>query len=111
MPFRLQDVKKTVRARSDGDRYLHPKLLDGVAITAQVGLALAYFNARLGRARHEFEPEMLVRFFGDAKVARGLVACLGDTYRWRPRTFADVLTPPELAGLAACGLHTPCDLR
>ena len=29
MAFRLADVKKTVRSRSDGHRYLHPRLLEG----------------------------------------------------------------------------------
>src|SRR5579871_6372017 len=94
--FRLADVKKTVRSRSDGERYVHPKLLDGPSICTQVDLALAYFQSRLGRARHEFDPEMLVRFFGDPKVARGLVCCLSETFRWRPREFAHVLTPREL---------------
>jgi len=67
MVFRLADVRKTVRSRSDGERYIHPKLLEGTAINAQVGLALAYFHSRLGRARHEFDPEQLVRFFGDPR--------------------------------------------
>jgi len=111
MVFRLADVRKTVRSRSDGERYIHPKLLEGTAINAQVGLALAYFHSRLGRARHEFDPEQLVRFFGDPKVARGLVACLGATYRWRAREFDEVLGPAEVAALTARGLSGPGDLR
>jgi len=111
MVFRLADVRKTVRSRSDGERYIHPKLLEGTAINAQVGLALAYFHSRLGRARHEFDPEQLVRFFGDPKVARGLVACLGATYRWRAREFGEVLGPAEVAALTARGLSGPGDLR
>ncbi len=111
MAFRLADVKKTVRARSDGERYLHPKILDGVAVTTQVALALSYFHSRLGRARHELDPEALVRFFGDAKVARGLVACLSATYRWRSQELADVLDGPAVARLAARGIATPGDLR
>lgn len=111
MAFRLADVKKTVRSRSDGERYLHPKLLDGVAVTTQVALALSYFHSRLGRARRELDPETLVRFFGDPKVARGLVACLNTAYRWRGQEFAEVLDAPDVARLAGKGIHTPCDLR
>src|SRR5579884_2606826 len=101
--FRLADVKKTVRSRSDGERYLHPKLLDPAVVAAQVSLALAYFQSRLGRARRDVDPEMLVRFFGDPKVARGLVACLAASYRWRTQDFREVLGPKELAHLGARG--------
>ena len=111
MAFRLADVKKTVRSRKDGARYLHPKLLDPAVVSAQVSLALAYFQSRLGRARRDVDPEMLVRFFGDPKVARGIVSCLSVSYRWRTQEFAEVLEPHNVAHLAALGLHTPRDLR
>lgn len=111
MAFRLADVKKTVRARSDGERYLHPKLLDPATVAAQVSLALSYFHSRLGRARHDVDGETLVRFFGDPKVARGLVACLHTCYRWRNEEFADVLDVRAVARLARKGIHTPSELR
>jgi len=111
MAFRLADVKKTVRSRKDGARYLHPKLLDPAVVSAQVSLALAYFQSRLGRARRDVDPEMLVRFFGDPKVARGLVSCLSASYRWRTQEFAEVLEPHNVAHLASLGLRTPRDLR
>ncbi len=111
MAFRLADVKKTVRSRSDGQRYIHPRLLEPSAVAAQVSLALAYFASRLGRARHDVDPEMLVRFFGDPKVARGLVACLAATYHWRTQEFAEVLDERALSELAGRGLRTPVDLR
>src|SRR6266581_3430889 len=98
MAFRLADVKKTVRSRSDGHRYIHPKLLEGPAVSAQVGLALAYLHARLGRPRREVDPEMLV-------------ICLRHTYRWRAQELADVLEVKDLARLAARSIRTPCDLR
>jgi len=111
MAFRLADVKKTVRSRADGERYLHPKLLDPAAVSAQVSLALAYFQSRLGRARRETDPEILARFFGDPKVARGLVACLGASYRWRTQEFAEALEGEDVTHLASLGLRTPSDLR
>jgi len=111
MAFRLADVKRTVRSRSDGERYLHPKLLDPISVAAQVTLALAYFRSRLGRVRREVDPEMLVRFFGDPKVARGLVTCLSSSYRWRTQEFAEVLEPNEVAYLESKSIRTPVDLR
>lgn len=111
MPFRLADVKKTVRSRSDGERYLHPKLLESATVAPQVGLALSYFHSRLGRTRREVDPEMLIRFFGDPKVARGLVACLNTSYRWRTRDLAEALDAAGVARLAAKDIYTPGDLR
>jgi hypothetical protein len=111
MSFRLVDIKKTVRSRSDGERYVHPKLLDAAATEGQVGLALAYFQARLGRKRRDFEPELLVRFFGEPKVARGLVACLTAAYRWRTQSFADVLEARDLVRLGLRDIHSPTELR
>jgi len=111
MPFRLADIKKTVRSRGDGERYVHPKLLDAAAMEGQVGLALAYFHARLGRKRRDFEPELLVRFFGEPKVARGLVACLSSAYRWRTQSFADVLDVRDLVRLGLRDIHNPSELR
>jgi len=111
MPFRVADVQKTVRSRGDGERYVHPKLLDAVAMEGPVTLTLAYFQARLGRRRRDFEPELLVRFLGEPKVARGLVACLSTTYRWRAESFADVLDARDLVRLGRRGILSPGDLR
>ena len=111
MAFRLADVKKTVRSRMDGDRYVHPKILEGAAVCGQIDLALGYLHARLGRARHEVDPEVLVRCFGDPVVARGLVACLHAAYRWRTQGLADVLEPRAVSYLAEHEIRTPSDLR
>ena len=111
MPFRLAESRRPVRSRGDGERYVHPKLLDAAAMEGQVDLALAYFHARLGRKRRDFEPELLVRFFGEPKVARGLVACLSATYRWRAQSFADVLAARDLVRLGLRDIHSPSELR
>lgn len=111
MAFPLADVKKTVRSRADGERYLHPKLLSGAAVEAQVGMALSYFHARVGRARRDIDPELLVRFLGNPKIARGLISCLNASYRWRLLDFSEVLEPVAVARLQARSLHTPGDLR
>jgi hypothetical protein len=109
--FRLADVKKTVRTRLDGERYLHPKLLDDELVGGQVRLALAYFQSRLGRARRDMDPETLVRIFGDPKIARGIVSCLSGAFHWRAQTFPEVLDPGRLAWLHRRGIATPGDLR
>lgn len=111
MSFRLAEVKKTVRTRLDGERYLHPGLLDVEVVRGQASLALAYFQSRLGRARRELDPETLVRIFGDPRVARGVVASLGDAYRWRSQSFDEVLDPDRVAWLGRRGIASSPDLR
>ncbi len=111
MSFRLTDIKRTMRSRGDGERYLHPKLLQPTEMEGRMDLALSYFHTRLGRARRDFDAEMLVRFFGDPKLARGIVSCLGRTYRWRLQAFSDVLDGGELQRLGLHGIRCPSDLR
>jgi len=111
MTFRLQDVKKTIRSRSDGHRYIHPALLDGAVTAPAVGLALAYLASRAGRPRREVDPDVLLRFFGDTRVARGLVACMAGAYRWRSQGFAEVVDAKTAARLARHDIFTPSDLR
>ncbi len=111
MTFRLQDVKKTIRSRSDGHRYIHPALLDAAVTAPAVALALAYLASRAGRPRHEVDPEVLLRFFGDTRVARGLVACMAGAYRWRSQGFAEVVDARTVARLARHGVYTSSDLR
>lgn len=111
MTFRLQDVKKTIRSRSDGHRYIHPALLDAATMAPAIALALAYLASRAGRPRCEVESEVLLRFFGDSRVARGLVACMAGAYRWRCQDFAEVVDARTASRLARHGIHTPSDLR
>jgi hypothetical protein len=111
MAFRLADVKRTVRARSDGERYIHPKILEGQADVSRIALVLNYFEAHLGRMRVDMDAEALLRFLGEPIIARGVVSCLGGTYAWRSRQLADVLAERQVARLASYGITTSTDLR
>lgn len=111
MPFRLADVKRTVRSRSDGERYVHPKLLEAGVDERRIELALNYFEAHLGRARADLDAEALMRFLGEPIIARGVVVCLSGTYQWRCRRFPDVLEERQVAHLASLGIATPSELR
>src|SRR5689334_7085666 len=98
MAFPLKDVRFTTRRRggarsntstaeaahpegsaTDGGTegslpVLYPRLLRDTSIIPQIGIALGYFDSMVGKERREFDPELLVQFFGDHKVARCIVA-------------------------------------
>jgi Protein of unknown function (DUF790) len=110
MSFKITDFKKTTRA-SDGERLLYPYQIRDDRYTASIGYAIAYYERMVGRRRAEFEAETLLEFFGDARLARGLVACLARTYAWRAQTLAEALGDETARALWRVGLRTPAALR
>lgn len=110
MAFKTTDFKKTTRA-TDGQRVLYPYQIKDDRYTASIGYAIAYYERMVGRRRAEFEAETLLEFFGDPRLARGLVACLARTYAWREQTFGDALGDETARALWRAGLTRPADLR
>jgi predicted nuclease of restriction endonuclease-like RecB superfamily len=110
MAFKTTDFKKTTRV-SNGERLLYPYQIRDDRYTAAIGYAIAYYERMVGRRRAEFEAETLLEFFGDARLARGLVACLARTYVWRAQTFAEALGEPTAHALRRVGLERPAALR
>jgi predicted nuclease of restriction endonuclease-like RecB superfamily len=110
MSFKTNDFKKTTRT-TDGERVLYPYQIKDDRFTASLGYAIAYYERMVGRRRAEFEAETLLEFFGDPRLARGLVACLARTYAWREQTFAEALGDQSARLLWRAGLTRPADLR
>jgi predicted nuclease of restriction endonuclease-like RecB superfamily len=110
MAFKTTDFKKTSRT-TDGQRVLYPYQIKDDRYTASIGYAIAYYERMVGRRRAEFEAETLLEFFGDPRLARGLVACLARTYAWREQSFADALGDDTARSLWRAGLTRPADLR
>lgn len=110
MGFKTSDFKKTTRT-SAGERILYPYQIRDDRYTAAISYAIAYYERMVGRRRAEFESEALLEFFGDPRLARGLVACLSQTYTWQIQRFADAVGEPVAAMLHAHGIHTPVDIR
>ena len=92
MPIAVKDVRFTTRRTGDGDPLLYPRLLKDRSILASIDVALQYFETMLGEERRSLDPEALVHFFGDYKVARGMVASIGRTYRYRTPAVEDLVT-------------------
>lgn len=110
MAFKTSDFKKTTRKAGD-ERLLYPYQIRDDRYTAAIGYAIAYYERMTGRRRGEFEAETLLEFFGDARLARGLVACLARTYAWREQTLAEALGEETGRSLWRAGLSTPAALR
>jgi hypothetical protein len=111
MSLSVKDVRFTTRRNGDGDPLLYPRLLKDRAILASIDVALQYFETMVGEERRALDPEALVHFFGDFKVARGMVASIGRTYRYRTLALQEVVTRTAWRRLARAGLGGPGALR
>ena len=110
MALALTDLKKTTRTTELG-RQLYPYQIRDDRYLAALSYAIGYYEQMVGRRRSEFESSVLLEFFGDPKLARGLVACLGRTYRWHQQSFAEVLSAEQWQTLQARQLDSPAALR
>ena len=111
MPLSVKDVRFTTRRNGDGDPMLYPRLLKDRSILASIDVALQYFETMVGEERRSLDPEALVHFFGDFKVARGMVASIGRTYRYRTPTVEEMVTRTAWRRLQRSGLEGPGALR
>src|ERR671933_2727681 len=91
MAFPVRDIRLTTR-RSGGETVAYPRLLREPSLLPRVDIAIQHFESMVSHERRELQPEVLVHFLGDYKLARCLVACLGRAYRFRSRQLSEVVT-------------------
>src|SRR6187401_1951606 len=111
MPLSVKDVRFTTRRAGDGDPLLYPRLLKDRAILTSIDVSLQYFETMVGEQRRSLDPEALVHFFGDFKVARGMVASIGRTYRYRTPALSEIVSRTAWTRLLRAGLDRPGALR
>ena len=110
--LKLTDIRKTTRrSGKDGLRVIYPRFLRDASLAPRIEMATRYMESMLGQPRRALDDEVVVQLFGDHKVARCLVACLGASYRHRPRAFSEVLPPEQVAALAARGITSASEVR
>jgi hypothetical protein len=82
MAFRLEDFKKTTRKSSAGGvpPSVYPQQMKDKRALSRLEVAIRTFDALVGKRRGEMAAQTIVDFFGDPRVARGVVACLGQFY-------------------------------
>ena len=110
MAFRDTEFKKLIRT-SGGERRLYPHQLKDDRYTAALRFAVDYYERSVGRPRAELDAAALLEFFGDPKLARGLVACLAQSYRWATPTLRELLGDARADTLASGEIARPADLR
>ncbi len=112
MAFRRQDIPKTTRKGAEGEpRKLYPRFAKDRALLPKVELAIGYLDGMVGRRRGDLSPDVVLELFGDPKLARCVLACLADSYRYRTPEIAEVVGEEAAEALAAWELLTPIDLR
>jgi hypothetical protein len=107
----FRDLRFSTRRSGQARPSLHPRLLRDDAVLPKLDIALQYFESMRGRRRRDFDPEVLVHFFGDHRLTRGLVAALARSYRFRSPSLAEVLGPAVSDRLRMQGIACPRDLR
>jgi hypothetical protein len=111
VPFPLHDVRFTSRRPAGGELSIYPRLLRDRAILPQVEVAIRSFEGLLGKERRELDAQALAHFFGDPKLARGIIACLARGYRYRARSFEELVGRTAWRRLRRAGLELPRALR
>ncbi len=110
MSFSLSDFKKTSRKNGD-KRVLYPHQMRDERFLAAISYAIDYYERMVGRPRREMQGDTLLEFFGDPKLARGIIACLGRTYAWHQPDVSEVVDGATYAALRSRGLDRPAALR
>ena len=112
MAFRRQDIPKTTRKGKDGaPRRLYPRFIRDQSMLPKIGLAIDYLEGMIGRKRSDLSPDVILDLFGDPKVARCMLSCLAERYRYRSLEFAEVIGKEAALALAGWDLHEPADVR
>lgn len=110
--LKLSDLRKTTRRTVNAEvRTVYPHFLRDRTLAPRIEMAVRYMERNLGRPRREMDAEMVVHLFGDHKLARCIVACLASTYRYRPRTFAEMLPREQVDALARLDITNASELR
>lgn len=111
--LKLTDLRKTTRrlVKDDDLRVVYPRFLRDRSLFPRIELATRYLEKMVGHARRELDQEVVTQLFGDHKLARCIVACLAASYRYRARSFGEIVAPELVAKLTAQGINAPLELR
>lgn len=110
MSFSLSDFKKTSRKVGDR-RALYPHQLRDDRYLAAISYAIDYYERMVGRPRREMHADTLLEFFGDPRLARGIIACLGRTYVWHQPAINEVVDHETWIALRELGFDRPAAVR
>ena len=110
MRLSLDDLKKTITRRG-GQPFLTPYLLRPGELEAPIEALIGLHDAWLDRPRASFPDDRPSELIGDYRLARSLVACLGEWYEWRSPAWPGSADEAEAHALAERDITSPGDLR
>ena len=112
MAFRLEDFKKVARkSAGSSTAAIYPHQIKDRKMHARIDMAIRSYDNLVGRPRKEMDAGAMVYFLGDHRVARGIVACLGQTYRYETLPVSKVAGSAAARLLSGNGLTAPADFR
>ena len=112
MAFRLEEFKKTNRkGASGGPSALYPHQIKDKKVLARLDIAIRTFDASVGRRRRDMDAQAMIDFFGDPRLARGIVACLGRFYRYETPDFGQMVGRDAAGRLREAGLNGAREIR
>ena len=113
MAFRLEDFKKTTRksTTSGAPASVYPHQIKDKKAIARLEIAIRTFDGLVGKRRGEMDASALTDFLGDPRFARGVVACLGQFYKYVTPNFSQIVGSEAASRLAQSGLVNPIAIR
>ncbi len=112
MAFRQEDFKKTSRkGTGDAPASVYPHQLKDKKTVARLEIAIRTFDGAVGKRRKDMDAQAMTDFFGDPRLARGIVACLGQFYRYETLDFTQAVGREAAGRLRAAGLNRPVEVR
>jgi len=113
MAFRQEDFKKTSRKSSvaGASASVYPHQLKDKKAIARLEIAIRTFDAAAGKRRKDMDAQAMTDFFGDPRLARGIVACLGQFYKYETPDFRQLVGRDGAARLREAALTKPVEVR
>jgi hypothetical protein len=114
MAFRMEDFKKICRkapGAAGGSKLIYPHQMRGKKPEALVAAAISTFDGLVGRRRGDLDAAVMSDIFGDPRLARGVIACLGRWYRYDAPAFTEIVSESSAKDLSDSGITSPLSVR
>ncbi len=112
-PFAWKNSRKP-RAKARAAAFpasVYPHQLKDKKAIARLEIAIRTFDGSVGKRRRDMDAQAMTDFFGDPRLARGIVACLGQFYQVRDAGLPADRRAGRRGASARGGSARPADVR